>query len=108
MRKLEDLRDELKQKNALTEKDVSTKQAKLNEKQAVINEIDREKLQAQKLVDEHKRIKVELSKNRADKKIVRASKKAFDKTRDFLGKPSTKKAIKKGRKAIGKELKRIF
>ena len=41
-------------------------------------------------------------------KIIQASKKAFDKTRDFLGKPSTKKAIKKVRKAIRKELKRIF
>ena len=41
-------------------------------------------------------------------KIIRVSKKAFDKTRYFLGKPSTKKAINKGRKAIRKELKRIF
>jgi len=97
IKKLEDLKEKLQQVN-MREED---KNKKLSEKRAIVNEIEAEKQKTRDLIEENRKIKEELSKNRVDKKILRKSK-------EFLQKPSTKKAIRKGLKGIKKELKTIF
>lgn len=108
MRKLESLKEQLERKNEITSKEQSIKQAKMKEKQVIIDEINKEKALAEQLKNRSAEIKKELIKDRVDQKVLRASGEAIDKTKKFLEKPSTKKAINKGIKAIKKEFKGIF
>lgn len=97
MKKLEDLKLRLQQANISEE----AKNEKIAEKQVIINEIEAEKQKTKALQEQNKQIKEELSKNRIDKKVLRKSK-------EFLNKPSTKKAIRKGLNSTKKALKGIF
>lgn len=110
-KKLEDLKDELNARNAVTQKKLSIQQARLKQKQAVINEINKEK-------QELKRIKT--LQKKADKAIFnqtlagKISNKAKTATKEFKKRWDDPKEVKrrqknylKGKKVIkkiGKEL----
>lgn len=106
LKKLEDLKDVLKQKQATASKKQDIKSFKLKQKQAVIDEINNEKKNYQDLKNANKEAKAQLDKLTIKGKIKRGvvsgskktfstSKKVLQGTNAFLHKKSTKRTLKK-------------
>jgi len=119
MKKLEALKEKLHETNAKTQAKLDDKQEKLAEKQAIIDEINKEKRQAEELREANKEVKRELRKGKITTKISQTSVAVLKATgkairegakdvKDWYEKPSTKKAIKKGLRTTRAELKKIF
>lgn len=91
LKRLEETKETLRQQQAIK----SEKNAKLQQKQAIINEIDAEKKKIQELKDANKKAKKEIFDASPTGKAVKLSSSAIKKTQKFLNKPKTKKVIKK-------------
>lgn len=96
LKKLEDLKDRLKEKRAVTE----FKNRKLQEKQAIIDEINKEKRQIQDLKQQNKEAKKLLFQESTLGRGLKISQAVINKTQTFLKKRSSRKSLKNINTAI--------
>lgn len=113
MQKLEDIKDTLKYKQKIASKTDSIKRTQLKEKQAVIDEINKEKKRSEILRKQERKAKEALDKltitgktktaaKKAAKAIEKESLIAAKATNAFLNKESTKRAVRQTTKALAK------
>lgn len=111
MDKLEDTKETLERRMAITKKKGDIKSAKLREKQLVIDEINKEKRKIDELKEANAKAKKMIFDNStfgklvhgADRAVTKASvfsNKAIDRTREYFKKPSTIRKMKSIKKAI--------
>ena len=89
-KKLEHVRERLKEQASVQQQ----KLAKVQQRQAIINEIDSEKQQIKNLKQANLQARKQIFAQSPTGKAVKLSKSAIQKTQIFLKKPSTKKALK--------------
>ena len=92
-KKIETQRETLAIKRVIKNKKLSMRQVKVKQKQVLINEINKEKAQFEKLRRANYLAKRELFSHTPMAKAIKSSKKTLAATRVFLNKPATKKAI---------------
>lgn len=104
MKKLEDVKDKLNERQGIADKKANIKQLQLKQKQAIIDEINREKQRSKKLRDANKAVKDQLDRITVSGRIKRGlkseSRLLLQRSRAFAQSPKTKRALKK----IGKQL----
>lgn len=104
LKKLEDVKDVLHEKQAIAFRKVNIKQLKLKQKQVIIDEITREKNKLQELKDANRRAKNQLDKltvtGRIKAQLRKDSFLALEGTKAFIKKKSTQKVLKDIRKSI--------
>lgn len=105
MKKLEDLKDRLKERHGISEKQSDIKKLKLQQKQAIIDEINEEKRKTIELKEANKKAQEELDKFTVSGKVKTAIKKdsvlIAKNTQAFLQKKSTRKALSSIGKSLG-------
>jgi len=110
-KKLEDLKDTLKEKSAIANKKNSVKELQLKQKQAIINEINKEKAQLSRIEEANREASRELDKytitgkaktigSKIGKQAINDSRLVAQSTVAFFQKKSTKKALKNIKKQI--------
>jgi len=99
-KKLEDKLETLKIKKNIVDGKNKVKAVKMREKQAIINEIDKEKAKIKELTLANERAKKDLFNNSGVGKTINYSKKSIQKTKDYLKNPKTKKKINKFIKSV--------
>ena len=105
MRKLEDIKDKLKERQGIASQKADIKSLKLQQKQAIIDEINTEKQKTNKLKQANIKAKKQLDKltitGKVKTEIKKDSKLLAESTNAFLKKKSTRKALSKIGKSLG-------
>lgn len=110
-KKLEDLKDRLKERQAVATKEQDIKKIELQQKQSIIDEINKEKQQSEALRKENKEAKMQLDKLTvtgrtktqliaAGKATSRTSLSALRSANAFLNKDSTKQSIRNASRSL--------
>jgi len=99
---LESRKETLQLKTSIANKKLSMKQSKLKQKQAVINEIKREKDKIRALKSANTQAKREIFNMSTTGKVVNNSSAAITKTQTYLSSPSTKRRVNSFLKKIQK------
>ena len=98
MKRVEKTRETLKLKSSIGNKKLTITQAKLRQKQALINEIKRERGKIAELKRFNMKAKKEIFRSTNLGKATQFSKSSLRKTRNFLNDPRTKRKIQAFRK----------
>jgi len=100
-KKLEDDREVLQRKLAISNQKDSIRQSKLKVKQQVIDEINREKSKIKEMEEANRKAKKQIFDNSPVGRLTNYSKSTINKTRNYLAQPKTKKKINKFMKKLG-------
>ncbi len=98
LKKLEDVKDRLSEQRAVAESKQDVRVAKDRQRQAITDEIDKEKARIRELREENEKAKKEIFAKSPTGRAVIISKSAISKTNAFFKKDSTKAVLK----SIGK------